>query len=40
VWSEEVHEGGQVVTRAVPPAVVPVYCRAERWAELREVVHP
>ncbi|NLF05086.1 MAG: glycoside hydrolase family 31, partial [Actinomycetales bacterium] len=35
VWDGAVHDGGQVVTRAVPPAVVPVYCRADQWETLR-----
>jgi len=40
VWTGEVHDGGHVVTRAVPPAVVPVYCRAERWPALRPIFTP
>ena len=32
--------GGQVVTRDVPVTVVPVYCRAERWADLQEIFTP
>ncbi len=36
VWNGEVHDGGQVVAREVPLTVVPVYCREERWAALRE----
>ncbi|WP_372594328.1 TIM-barrel domain-containing protein [Actinotalea sp.] len=39
-WTGEVHEGGRTVERPVPRDVVPVYCRAGRWAELRGVFAP
>ena len=35
VWSGDRHDGGRTVERQVPHDVVPVYCRAERWAALR-----
>ncbi len=37
VWTGVSHEGGQVVERSVPRDVLPVYCRAERWEQLRPV---
>ena len=37
VWTGEEHEGACTVERAVPRDVVPVYCRAERWAALQPV---
>ena len=40
VWSGEVFAGGQVVAREVPVPQVPVFCRADRWATLRETFHP
>lgn len=37
VWTGASHAGGQVVTRGVPREIVPVYCRAAAWPELRPV---
>ena len=37
VWTGEEYEGARTVERAVPRDVVPVYCRAERWAALQPV---
>ncbi|WP_066582781.1 glycoside hydrolase family 31 protein [Cellulomonas timonensis] len=37
VWSGQVLEGGATVERSTPRDIVPVYCRAERWAELAPV---
>lgn len=34
VWTGTEHSGAAVVSRAAPRDLVPVYCRAERWAEL------
>jgi alpha-glucosidase (family GH31 glycosyl hydrolase) len=39
-WSGEAHDGSRTVEREVPRDVVPVYCRAERWAELVGVFRP
>lgn len=36
VWTGAEHRGGQVMERAVPRDVVPVYCRGERWPTLRD----
>jgi len=38
-WSGERHTGGSTVSRAVPSDVVPLYCRAERWEDLRGALH-
>ncbi|MHB1288299.1 glycoside hydrolase family 31 protein [Georgenia sp.] len=35
VWTGDRHDGSQTVERQVPRDVIPVYCRAERWAALR-----
>jgi alpha-glucosidase (family GH31 glycosyl hydrolase) len=40
VWSGEAYDGCRTVEREVPRDVVPVYCRAERWAELVGVFRP
>lgn len=40
VWTGEELAGGRVVSRATPLEVIPVYCRAERWADLRAVFTP
>ncbi|MGP4084878.1 glycoside hydrolase family 31 protein [Streptomyces sp. KR55] len=37
VWTGERHQGGAAVRRATPLDVVPVYVRADRWAELKAV---
>ena len=37
VWTGDRHDGGRTVERQVPRDVVPVYCRAERWAALQPV---
>ncbi len=36
-WSGEALEGGTTVERPTPRDIVPVYCRAERWAALAPV---
>ena len=36
-WTGALHEGDQTLERAVPRDIVPIYCRAERWEELRSV---
>ena len=38
VWDGEAYEGGRAVARDVPRDVVPVSCRAEAWADLRDVI--
>lgn len=37
VWTGEQHSGGQVLTRAVPIDIIPVYCRAEAWSQRKEL---
>ncbi len=37
VWTGEPTAGGRPVTRDVPRSIVPVYCRADRWADLAVV---
>ncbi|MDR1078505.1 MAG: glycoside hydrolase family 31, partial [Propionibacteriaceae bacterium] len=41
VWTGQTHPGGAVVVRPLPTRTsIPVYCRSDRWAELRPVFEP
>jgi alpha-glucosidase (family GH31 glycosyl hydrolase) len=38
VWTGQIHSGGTTVTHPTPTRTsIPVYCRHDRWAELRQI---
>jgi alpha-glucosidase (family GH31 glycosyl hydrolase) len=39
-WTGEPHAGGQLVTRAVPLELIPVYVRESAWERLAPVFTP
>jgi alpha-glucosidase (family GH31 glycosyl hydrolase) len=39
-WTGELHDGGQLVTRAVPLEIIPVYVRESAWKRMAPVFTP